>query len=168
MAETTIQEAAPAPAAAAALSQADVDAAVQRALDANRAARKKAKAGRKTKAAETAPAGQPDLEKLVADGIAAALQAQGLTETTEQKIARLVAEGVTRAKQELVASGGGPDRKGLVTEHSTTRPATEGVPADYPVGQDGNLLPMEKWTEANRRAVGNVLQQTFLGARAEL
>ena len=38
----------------------------------------------------------------------------------------------------------------------------------YPLGADGSMLPMEKWSEANRRAVGQVLQQTFLGSRAEI
>lgn len=176
MAETTIQEAAPATAAAPALSQADVDAAVQRALDADRTARKAAKAARKAKAAETASAAPvaetatppASIEQLVADGIKAALQEQGLAETTEQKVTRLVAEGVTAAKQEITAAGGGPSRKGLVAEHSPARPATEGVSPDYPVSADGNVLPMEKWSESNRRAVGQVLQQAFLGSRAEV
>ena len=181
MPETTIQEAATATAAPS-FNQADVQAAVAAALEADRAARrtaKAAKAAKKAKAAESAkppaapvaetvpaaPQGQPDIEQLVAQGITAALTAQGLTETTEQKITRLVEEGVTRAKQEMTAAGGGPGRKGLVTEHTAK---TDGMPADYPVGPDGAVLPMEKWSEAQRRAVGTVLQQTFLGSRAEL
>lgn len=177
MTETTTQEAAPATAAPA-FTQADVSAAVTQALEADRAARKAAKAAKRAKAAESAPAApvaetapapaQPDIEQLVAEKIAAALQTQGLAETAEQKIARLVEEGVTRAKQEMTAAGGGPSRKGLVAENTAAAPRAEGVPADYPQDGAGNLLPMEKWSEANRRAVGNVLQQTFLGARAEL
>lgn len=177
MAETTIQEAAPATAAAPAITQADVAAAVAAAIDGERAARKAAKNKAKKKAAESAkqPAApvtettpappQASIEELVAEKIAAALQSQGLTETTEQKVARLVEEGVTRAKQEMTASGGGPGRKGLVAEHTAK---ADGMPADYPVSPDGSVLPMEKWSEVQRRAVGTVLQQTFLGARAEL
>lgn len=175
MTETTTQEAAPATAAPA-FSQADVQAAVAAALEQERAARKAAKAAKRAKAAESAPAapvaesapataGQPDIEALVAEKIAAALQAQGLAETAEQKIARLVEEGVTRAKQEMTAAGGGPSRKGLVTEHSGSRPAGEGSSA-LPVDGDGNAIPMERWNEAQRRSVGAALDQYVMGSRA--
>jgi hypothetical protein len=168
--ETTTTEAAPS-AAAATFTQADITAAVAKALDDERAARKAArKAAKAAKPAESAPAAPvaeaaPDIEKLVADGLAAALAAQGLTETTEQKVARLVNEGVQRAKQELVAQGGGPGRKGLVTEHSAPAAGPDGMPADFPV-KDGVMIPMEKWTEGQRRAAGRALQDYVLGDRA--
>jgi hypothetical protein len=179
--ETTTTEAAP-PAAAAAFTQDQLNAAVAAALDedrkARKAARKAAKAktgesagGGKAPVTETAPAAAaaaaPDLQKLVDAGIAAQLAAQGLVETQEQKIERMIAEGVTKVKQELVAAGGGPGRKGLVTEHTATRPAgLEGVPADFPIDGSGNMIPSEKWSEAQRRAAGAVLQTHVLGDRA--
>ncbi|HEV2258374.1 MAG TPA: DUF6582 domain-containing protein [Streptosporangiaceae bacterium] len=176
--ETTTQEAAGQATAAPTFTQADIDAAVQRTLDAQQAARKAAKAAkaaRKAKPAETAkPAketvtetstAQPDLEKLVADGIAAQLAAQGLTETTEQKIARLVAEGVTRAKQEMTAAGGGPGRKGLVTETGTPGAATADAAAASFM-RDGQVVPMEQWTEDQRRDAGMALQTYVLRDRA--
>ena len=171
--ETTTQEAAGQATAAPSYSQADLDAAVQRALDGERAARKAAKKAAKTaKAAETAAApaapvaetGQPDIEKLVADGIAAALQAQGLTETTEQKVARLVNEGVTRAKQELAAQGAGPGRKGLVTETGTPGAVAADGAASFM--KDGKVIPSEQWTEDQRRDAGMALQTYVLGNRA--
>lgn len=170
---TTQETAAGASAAAPSFTQADIDAAVQRGLDADRAARKAAKATKKAKAAESAaPAAAPvtetaapDIEKLVADGLAAALAAQGLVETTEQKVARLVAEGVTRAKQELAAQGGGPGRKGLVTETGTPGAAAADLTAASFM-KNGKMIPMEQWSEEQRRDAGMALQTHVLGDRA--
>lgn len=171
--ETTTQEAAGSATAAPSFSQADLDAAVQRAVDGAEAKRKADKKAKKAKAAESAakPDGAvtetaaPDIAALVAEGIKAAMAEQGLTETTEQKVARLVAEGVTAAKQEIAASGGGPGRKGLVTEHSAARADADGVPAGFPM-KDGKLIPSEQWSEDQRRAAGAALQDYVLGARA--
>lgn len=169
--ETTTEAAATAPAAA--FTQADIDSAVAAALAKQRADKKAAK--RAAKATESAPAapvtetaapGDDEIARMVKEGVAAALAAEGLTETVDQKVARLVREQVTAAKQQLVAEGGGPGRKGLVTE-SGTRPGGAGgeYPPDFPV-KDGELIPMEKWSEANRRAVGATLQTHVLGDRS--
>lgn len=177
---TTTETAATAPAS---LTQADLNAAVAQALEAAetaRAARKAAK--RAAAAAEAAPAAPAavtetatpqapavDIAALVKEGIAAALATEGaaetVTESVEDQVKRLVAAGVTEAKQQIVASGGGPARKGLVTEH-TAPAATDGsIPADYPM-KDGKMLPSEGWTEDQNRAAGVQLQQYVLGARA--
>jgi hypothetical protein len=170
--ETTTQEAV-GTAPAAAYSQADLDAAVTRALDAQDAARRARKAAKKA-AAESAPAvtvtetDDERIARLVEERLAAARAESGpaaVTETEDQRIARVVEERLVAERQAITASGGGPSRKGLVTEHSATRADNEGVPADFPM-KDGELMPMEKWSEANRRAVGTVLQQTYLGTRA--
>ena len=172
--ETTTQEAVGA-APAAALSQADIDAAVSRALGAADEARRARKAAKKAKAAESAPAAavteteDARIARLVEERLAAVRAESGpaaVTETEDQRIARLVEERLVAERQALTAQGAGPSRKGLVTEHSAAR-ADGGLPADYPV-KDGELVPMEKWSEGQRRAVGTVLQQTFLGSRAEV
>ena len=86
-------------------------------------------------------------------------------ETTEQKVARLVNEGVTRAKQEMTAAGGGPGRKGLVTETGTPGAAPAGEAAASFM-KDGRIVPMEQWTEEQRRDAGMALQAHVLGDRA--
>jgi hypothetical protein len=165
--ETTTQEAAGATAAAPPYSQADLDAAVTKAL----ADRKAAKKARKAQAAESAPAApvtesaDERIARIVEERLAAARAAE-VTETEDQRVARLVEERLTEERQRLTAQGSGPSRKGLVTEHSAAR-AEEGVPADFPI-KDGEMVPMERWSEAQRRAVGDVLQRTYLGSRAEI
>lgn len=128
--------------------------------DADRKAAKKAEAKAAKKAAKTAETAAPDanvtetaapdIEKIVAERIAAQLAEQGLTETTDQKIARLVEEGVTAAKQQLVASGQVvPGRKGLspggeVNEHTARVGGTEGEMPPAPPGKSWD--EMHKWT----------------------
>jgi Family of unknown function (DUF6582) len=169
--ETTTQEAVGA-APAAAYSQADIDAAVQRALSTAGAAKKAKKAAKKAKAAEAAAApamtetADERIARLVEERLAAARPAE-VTETEDQRVARIVEERLVAERQAITAAGGGPYRKGLVTEHSAARAAEEGVPADFPM-KDGEMVPMEKWSAVQRRAVGDVLQRTYLGSRAEI
>jgi hypothetical protein len=60
-----------------------------------------------------------------------------VAETEEARIARMVEERVIAAKQELMATGGGPSRKGLVDEHTAhvggEAPVnSHGLPAGWP------------------------------------
>ena len=70
-----------------------------------------------------------------------------------------------REKQELATQGAGPSRKGLVTEHTAAAAAAGEVPADLPF-KDGAVIPMEKWDDAQYRAVGRMWQDHVLGDRA--
>ena len=61
----------------------------------------------------------------------------GVAETEQQRVDRLVEARVIAAKQELMASGGGPSRKGLVDEHTAhvggEAPVnSHGLPAGWP------------------------------------
>ena len=167
--ETTTEAVAPAT-----FTQTDLDDAVARALagaDAARKARKAAKKG--TAPAESAPAVTPavteaaDIERLVAEKVAAALAAQApaVTETLDQQVERRVREAIVAEKQRLAESGGAPSRKGLVTEHSGPRSAAGELPPDFPM-KDGEMIPMERWSEAQRQAVGATLQTHVLGDKA--
>jgi len=71
-----------------------------------------------------------------------------VTETEDQRIARLVSEGVAaalpKAIQEHVETTGGPSRKGLVasvTETDGTAPATPGLPEGAPA------KPLHEYTQ---------------------
>lgn len=170
--ETTTQEAAPATAAPS-FSQADIDTAVQRALDADRAARRARKAA-KARPAEAAPAAAvtetapPSEEDRINAIVEAQLAKAGLapvTETDEERINRIAEERVTARIQELAASGQGPARKGLVTEHSAARAAAE-IPAGLPFGDDGKVKARDLWTEDETRAVGEQLENWVLAPRA--
>lgn len=90
-------------------------------------------------AAESAPA------ETVAEAAPAAPE---VTESEDQRIARLVAEGVAsalpKAIQEHVETTGGPSRKGLVasvTETTATAPATPGLPEGAPA------KPLHEYTQ---------------------
>jgi hypothetical protein len=169
--ETTTTEAA-GHVAAATFTKADLDDAVARGIaqaEEARRARKAAKRGAATPA-ETAPAaGAPVTEtddQRIARIVAEKVAALTVTETEEQRIDRLVREQLTTAKQQLMESGGGPSRKGLVTEHSGARATgADGLPEDFPM-KDGVMIPQERWTEAQRQAVGRSLQDYVLGDKA--
>jgi hypothetical protein len=169
MQETTTTEAAATAPAAPGYTQADLDAAVARGIAQAEEARRARKAAKRATGtpAESAPAGavaetdEQRIERLVAEKVAALA---GPQETEEQRISRLVRERMVTVKQEIAESGG-VTRKGLVAEHSQAgRPAGD-VPADFPM-KDGVMIPMEKWTEAQRQAVGAALQTHVLGDKA--
>src|SRR6185437_3724092 len=124
--------------AAPVFSQADLSAAVTAALEQAEKARQAKKAAKRAKAAEAAPAAPA-----------------AVAETDEARIARLVEEKLVAERQAITAAGGGPSRKGLVTEHSALKPA-DAVSA-LPVDDQGNAIPMERWNEGQRRAVGVAL-----------
>lgn len=159
----------------AALTQADLDGAVARALAADKAARKARKAAKAAPPAETAPAAQVTetedqrIARLVDERVAAAVAAQAVTETEDQRIDRLVEEKLTAAKQQLTESGQGPSRKGLaVTEHSGGKPAepglnSHGFPSDWPD------KPAHQFTDEERQQYfGPALVRHTLGAKADL
>lgn len=178
MAEATTTEAvAQAPAAP---DQATISAAVSAALAEDRAARKARKAAKRAQAAETAPAGgdggaavtetdEQRIARLVDERVTAKLAGTGqapVQETEEQRVSRLVEERMVAERQRMAAAGQGPGRKGLVTEH-TARTTSDGeIPADFPMDGEGRVLPMEKWSEPQRRAVGQQLEAYALGSRA--
>jgi hypothetical protein len=92
-----------------------------------------------------------------------------VAETDEQRITRLVQEGVRAmlpaAVQEHVQTNGLPSRRGLVNRRVTeTAPDQEltdqGVPADWP------QKPLSQYSEEERRRyVAPALQQHVLGTR---
>jgi|SRR5579872_5468423 len=166
--ETTTQEAA-GTAAAATFTQADIDAAVER----DRAARKARKAAAKAAAAAESAAAtgtvtesaDDRIARIVEERLAAARAAGTVQETEQQRIDRLVEERLTAERQALAAAGQGPGRKGLVAEHAGAKGGSGEVPPDFPM-KDGRMVPMEQWTEAQRKAVGGALQDYVLGDRA--
>lgn len=177
--ETTTTTEAAATAPASSLSTADVDAAVARALAAAKADRKAAKAA-KRKPAESAPAApvtetaqapaEDVIARMVREGVAAALAAEGLTETVDQKVTRLVREGVTAAKQELTAQGRGPGRKGLAPAGAVTEAAAGSEPGLNSHGLPSNWpdKPLHAFTsEEMDQYAGPVLTRHVLGARAD-
>ena len=169
--ETTTQEAAPAPVAAPvdpkAVAEAVAAALAER--EETRKAEKKAKAAKAAKkaakAAESAPAAAAvtetgdqriaRLQQIAKEQIAAALAENApaapaaVQESDEEMIKRLVAEGLTTVKQELVASGQVvPGRKGLspsgqVNEH-TARVTQEGDMPPAPPGRSWDA--MHEWS----------------------
>jgi hypothetical protein len=111
-------------------------------------------------AAESAPA-EP-----VAEAQPAAAE---VTETEDQKIARLVAEGVKaalpKAIQEHVETTGGPARKGLVAQVAET--ASGNGPAGLPEGWPQK--PMHQYTDEEwRQYAGPSTVGAILGKRGEL
>src|SRR6185437_402324 len=151
--------------AAPVFSQADLSAAVTASLEQAEKARQAKKAAKRAKAAEAAPAApaavaetdEARIARLVEEKLAAvrAELAPAVTETEDQRISRLVEEKLVAERQAITAAGGGPSRKGLVTEHSALKPA-DAVSA-LPVNDQGNAIPMERWNEGQRRAVGVAL-----------
>ena len=121
-------------------------------------------------AAETAPA--PATVEETAPPPSA--PAETVTETDNDRIQRLVAEGIeqarTRIVQEMVEAGNGPTRKGLVSpvnEH-TAPAATEGWPEGWPT-ENGSPKPLHKWTENERREHAfPALEQYVLGNRSRV
>ncbi len=177
MSETTTTEAvAPATAAAPALAipQDIMDEAMRKA--AKKAAKRALAATAPAESATAAPAeavtetDEQRIARIVEERLAAARTedpaAPAVTETEDQRIARIVEERLTAERQSLTAAGQGPGRKGLVTEHSAARAGGAGeVPENFPM-KDGAIIPMEKWTDEQRRAAGNVLQDYVMGDRA--
>jgi hypothetical protein len=172
MGETTTQEAVvQAPAAAPAVSvPEDLVARYQKKL-AKKEAKKRLAAAKPAESAPAAPVAETTTEtaderiaRLVEEKVTAKLAETAVTETEDQRIERLVSERLVAEKQGAVAGGGGPGRKGLVTEHTAARTGGE-IPEGYPM-KDGVMKPMEQWTEDERRVAGAVLQQHVLGDRA--
>jgi hypothetical protein len=115
------------------------------------------------------PAPVAPVESLPAETVveAAAPAATEVTETEDQRITRLVAEGIAtalpKAVQEHVETTGGPTRKGLVTpvtEH--TAPVTAGgLPEGWPA------KPLHEYTDEEfRQHVSPATVNAILGARA--
>ncbi|ELP67670.1 hypothetical protein STRTUCAR8_08554 [Streptomyces turgidiscabies Car8] len=109
-------------------------------------------------AAESAPA------EAVAETTAPATPAAEVTETEDQRIARLVAEGVKAALpgaiQEHVESTGGPARKGLVQPVTESATAASGLPEGWP------QKPLHQYTDEEWRAhVAPGTVGAILGAR---
>ncbi|MGH7743287.1 MAG: DUF6582 domain-containing protein [Candidatus Dormibacteria bacterium] len=122
---------------------------------------------------KAAPAAAPMAAEPVATAETPATEtapAAPVAETTEQLVARLVQEGVkaavTAAVQEHVEVNGPPARKGLVTqvrETAVESASGEEWPDGWPV-KDGEPLPLEKWTEQQRRKhMRPVIEQAFMG-----
>ena len=89
-----------------------------------------------------------------------------VAETEEARIARMVEERVIAAKQELMASGGGPSRKGLVDEHTAhvggEAPVnSHGLPSGWPDKELHLYSPDELAQHA-----GPVLDNYIMGRRA--
>lgn len=132
-----------------------------------------------------AEASEEDTARLVREGVAALLAADGITvpaqETREQQITRLVQEEYTRVKQQMVADGRVVvERKGLsadgeVNEHRTPPavPGTEaaqgvhpltGFPTTWPGG--GAKQPHEWTSEELTKFGGATLDHYVMGSRA--
>jgi hypothetical protein len=109
---------------------------------------------------EAAPAAVAPVVETAAAAPAAAVQ-----ETTEQMVARLVQEGITRGVQEHVAQNG-VQRKGLVENASAVAaPPVDGVPEDLPEGWPQK--PLHKYTTAEQKQfLRPALEQTVMGARS--
>lgn len=173
MQETTTTEAA-ATAPAATFTQADLDAAITRGIAQAEEARKARKAAKAAKGAPAETAHAPaaavtetDDERIsrIVEARIAAARPPEVTETEDERIARIVEARLVAEKQALTESGGGPSRKGLVTEHSAAAAASGEVAADLPM-KNGAVLPMEEWSDTQRRAVGRELERYVLGSRA--
>jgi hypothetical protein len=128
MAESTSAAAETAPAAATSYTQADLDAAVERGIAAERARRKAAKANRKptetapaapvTEAAPAAPVAEAE-DAMIARLVEAKLAAQFPQETAEARLERIVSERFDAAVAQRIQSGQvDPSRKGLVVKEA--------------------------------------------------
>ena len=163
--------------------------AVKAALEQDRADRQARKAAKRAAAAQAAPVvplaaetaspaaavtetADERIARLVEERSAARIAAEvpqvpaPVTETEDARIARMVEERVIAAKQELMATGGGPGRKGLVEEH-TARVGGEaplnshGLPAGWPDKELHQYSPDELAQYA-----GPVLDQHIMKGRA--
>ena len=171
--EATTNEAVQAPAAAS-IPQDAIDRAIAKAAKkAVKAALRAAAPSAPSAPAESAPAApaavtesdDERIARIVEERLAAARAAEGtapVAETEEQRVERMVQERLTAERQAATAAGNGPGRKGLVTEHSASR-ETEVSTAFM---KDGQVIPMEQWTEDQRAAAGAALQTYILGDRA--
>jgi hypothetical protein len=121
--------------------------------------------------AESAPPPAQATEE-TAPAAAAAPAASAVQESEQDRITRLVNEGIAAARtniiQEMVEQGSGPVRKGLVApvnEH-TAPAAPDGWPEGWPT-ENGSPKPLHKWSENERREHAfPALEQYVLGARA--
>lgn len=178
--ETTTTEAAGQVTAAATLTQADVDAAVAKALADRKAAKRAKKAAQAAESAPAAPVAETDddrIARLVAEQVAARLAESApaqVQETEEQRIARLVEEKLVSERQRLAEAGMGPGRKGLapsgaVSEHTAAKTSGEpglnghGLPSDWP---DKPLHAFS--TDELDTYVGPAVTRHYLGSRADL
>ena len=99
-----------------------------------------------------------------------------VTETTEQMVARLVAQGVKAALpvaiQEAAQAGGAPQRKGLVERVTQSAPAgsaagEETYPESWPKDETGEPIPAHKLTnEQWKRASRPTIEQSVMGSRS--
>jgi len=125
-------------------------------------------AGLVTKMTAPAPAAVATTET-----VAPAPAAPVVTETEDQRITRLVEEKMaserTKLIQELVESGQGPSRKGLVQPAVTESAAVSGgdeYPANWPT-ENGQPLAPHKLTEEQFRSLTRpMLEQAVLGTRS--
>lgn len=123
-------------------------------------------AGLVTKMAAPAPAA-------ATESVVEAPAAPVVTETEDQRVARLVAEQVAAQKtamiQELVESGYAPSRKGLVAP-AVTESALGGAGDEYPANwptENGQPVPPHKLTEEQFRGITRpMLEQAVLGTRS--
>lgn len=185
MPETPTTEAAGAVTAAAAYTQADLNAAVAQGIAQAEEARRARKAAKRAAApppAESAPAApaavtesdDERIARLVREGVAAELASAAAAETEDEKVARLVREQLAAERQRLTETGNGPGRKGLtpggaVNEHSGAKPSGEagmnshGLPADWPD------KPLHQYTtDEMDQYAGPALTRHVLGPRADL
>jgi hypothetical protein len=169
MSEPTTETVAPAPAAASAVPE-DLVLKYQKKLAKKEAARRIA-AGAPAESAPAASVTESDDERIariVEERLAAARPAPAapaVAETEDERINRIVGERLVRERQDITATGGGPARKGLVAEHAGSAASTGEIPENYPM-KGGAMIPMEEWTEDQRRAVGTQLERHVLGSRA--
>ncbi|MEV5944236.1 DUF6582 domain-containing protein [Streptomyces sp. NPDC051994] len=96
-------------------------------------------------------------ESAPAESVAEAAPSAPVTESDDDRIARLVAEGIAKALpqavQEHVETTGGPSRKGLVTPVSETAGAVQsGLPEGWPSKPLHEYTP-EEWSQTGGRAV---------------
>ncbi|MFI5831082.1 DUF6582 domain-containing protein [Streptomyces sp. NPDC051578] len=116
-------------------------------------------------APQQAPVSAP-VETAPAETVAETAPAVEVTETQEQRITRLVAEGIAaalpQAVQEHVEATGGPARKGFVAPVTETAGGTtaSGLPEDWPQKPLHEYTP-EEW----RQTGGNAIVGAILGGR---
>ncbi|WP_125738056.1 hypothetical protein [Amycolatopsis sp. WAC 04197] len=121
-----------------------------------------------TEAAPEAPAAATETAPPAAPATPAAPVAA--QETDEQRIARLVQDGITAALQGHAAAGGLPTRKGLVpgaTESAAAAGAANFVGADYGLPAEWPQKPLHTYTEEERaKYLRPSTEQTIMGARS--
>jgi hypothetical protein len=177
---TPAAETAPAALDPASIAEAAI-AAYETARQARKAAKRAALAAAPAAPAETAPAAPAGVAetadervaRLVEERAAARIAAEipaPVAETEEQRIVRLVEAGVTRAKQQLVASGQiTPDRKGLAVGEHTAPQVGDDWDANVHGIPGGPDKPIHKYTtEEMDRHAGPVVTRHVLRDRADL